>query len=309
MSAPTILIVSPVRNEAAHIERLARSLAAQKVAPSAWMVLDDGSTDDTWAILQSLRGEVPFLLFRRASTDCEVECGRDRLAAAAAPRAFNAALEGFDPSEFDFIGKLDGDVELPPDYFERLLERFATDPDLGIACGDLVERFDDGWRRIAIPSHHVHGALKLYRRSCFQAIGGVRETLGWDTIDEVTARALGYHTRSYRDIVVKHHRHWGSADGKLRGRARHGRAAWLLGYGPGWAALRALKLMTVRPVGISGLSFYYGYLRAAARRDARLDPSFRALMRAELRRRATNRAGQMISRKAPVPTYVAQDHK
>jgi glycosyltransferase involved in cell wall biosynthesis len=302
MAGSAILIASPVRNEAEHIRRMARSLAAQTVRPRAWVVVDDGSTDETWEILESLREEIPFLHIRRAGAKQEpLSAARDRLAAAAAPRAFNAALEGFDVAEFDFIGKLDGDLELPPDYFERLLAQFDLNPKLGIAGGDLVERVDDGWRRIAIPAHHVHGALKLYSRACFEAVGGVRNTLGWDTIDEVTARALGYHTRSYRDIVVKHHRHWGSADGTLRGRARHGRAAWILGYTPTWATVRSLKLMTVRPMGVSGLSFLYGYVQAAIVRTPRTDPSFRALMRAELQQRSRHEARQLIRRTPPTP--------
>jgi poly-beta-1,6-N-acetyl-D-glucosamine synthase len=302
MPGAEILIASPVRNEAKHLRRMARSLAAQTVRPRAWVVVDDGSTDETWEILQSLREEIPFLHIRRACAKGEpLSAARDRLAAAAAPRAFNVALEGFDVAGFDFIGKLDGDVELPPDYFERLLANFDLNPKLGIACGELVERFDDGWRRIPVPAHHVHGALKLYRRSCFQAIGGVRNTLGWDTIDEVTARALGYHTRSYRDIVVKHHRHWGSADGTLRGRARHGRAAWILGYTPTWVTIRSLKLMTVRPVGVSGISFLYGYVYAAILRSPRTDARFRGLMRAELKQRGRHAARQLIQRSPRTP--------
>lgn len=299
MITASILIVSPVRDEASHIERMATSMAAQSVAPRRWIVLDDGSTDDTWAILDGLQREIPFLYPMRTTRLEEMASARDRLAAAAAPRAFNEALQRTDNSTFEFIGKFDGDLELPGDYFERLLERFAGDARLGIASGDLIECFDGDWRRIAIPPHHVPGATKLYRRDCFEAIGGLRNTLGWDTIDEVTARAIGYRTRSYREIVVKHHRHWGSADGKLRGRARHGRAAWILGYGPAWTALRSLKLMTVRPVGVSGLAFMLGYLDAAARRGPRADEAFRSMMRSELRDRL-----RISSRPAPPPASV-----
>jgi len=296
MNESSILIVSPLRNEAQHIERMARSLAQQTVVPHTWLAFDDGSTDETWSILQALRPEISFLTPRRATAGGRaLESDRDRLAAAAAPRAFNAALDGFDPAAFSFIAKIDGDVELPPDYFEHLLERFDRDPRLGIASGDMIEEYPDGWRRIAIPAHHVPGAVKLYTRACFEAIGGIANTLGWDTIDEVTARALGFRTRSYRDIQVKHNRHWGSADGTLRGRARHGRAAWILGYPLGWAGLRSAKLATVRPLGVSGLAFLYGYLDAATRRPPRTDPEFRRLMRAELRGRARRRLRGLIT--------------
>jgi poly-beta-1,6-N-acetyl-D-glucosamine synthase len=292
----SILIVSPVRNEADHIERVARAVAAQTVPPDLWIVVDDHSTDGTREILSALRGEIGFLRVIGAPAANELPAHRDRLGAAAAPRAFNAGLRTVDASAYDFVCKLDGDVELPPDYFEQLLRRFDADAGLGIACGDLVEQFGDEWRRIAIPEHHVHGALKLYSRRCFADIGGVRDTLGWDSIDEATARRLGYTTRSFRDVIVRHNRHWGSADGKLRGRARHGVAAWIIGYGPGWAFVRSLKLASVRPRGVSGGAFLFGYLRAALRGTARVEPELRRHVRSELRGRARRVARRVILR-------------
>ena len=124
--------------------------------------------------------------------------------------------------------KLDGDIELKPDYFRELIERFAADPALGLAGGVLDEpTADGGFRRIQIPRVHVHGALKLYSRECFEAIGGVQERLGWDTIDETYARMRGFTAWSFPDLVSIHHRPLGSADGTVRGHARHGECAYI----------------------------------------------------------------------------------
>ena len=289
MSPPSrqrLLVVSPVRNEAAHIERLVASVAAQTRPPDEWIVVDDGSDDGTGELLRSLAPRAPFMRVVPGPPGNLPVTARDRLALAAAPRAFNAGLDR-GRGDYTHVAKLDGDVELPPDYYERLLERLRWDEDLGIVCGDLVESTASGWRRLAIPPHHVHGALKLYTRACLEAIGGVRECLGWDTIDETYARMRGFRTRSFPDLVARHLRPAATADGALRGRARHGRCAWIAHFGLGWVALRSLKVgARMRPRGLSGLAFLCGYLHAGLTRVPRVeDREFRRFVRGELRGR------------------------
>jgi poly-beta-1,6-N-acetyl-D-glucosamine synthase len=280
-----LLVVTPVHNEASHLELVARSMAAQERAPDLWMIVDDDSEDETPELARRLAGEIPFartliLPPRPASS------GRDRLAEAAAPRAFNAGLRAAGAGSFTHLAKLDGDVELPPEYYDELLRRMRRDPELGIACGDLVEPDGDGWRRLPIPPHHVHGALKLYTRACFEEIGGVREILGWDTVDETYARMRGWRTRSFSDVVARHHRPSASAQGLLRGRARHGACAYVAHFSLPWVALRSLKVALKPPLGLSGAAFLYGYLRAAALSTEQVeDPEFRRFVRRELRGR------------------------
>jgi glycosyltransferase involved in cell wall biosynthesis len=279
-----VLIISPVRNEAAHIGRVARSVAAQTLAPVAWVVVDDGSTDDTLAQLRELEREIDFLQVHARPADPEPVV--DRLAIAAAPRTFNYGLRMADGVDFTHIVKLDGDIDLPPDYFERLFERFDGDPEIGMACGNLIEPRGGKMVLLPIPPTHVHGALKCYTRACWDAIGGVQDRLGWDTIDETYARMRGFRTRNYMDIMAIHLRPHASADGTLRGRARHGRCAYIAHFGPVWIALRSLKIARSRPVGISGLAFLYGYVRAWARRVEQVpDREFRRFARRELRLR------------------------
>jgi poly-beta-1,6-N-acetyl-D-glucosamine synthase len=284
---PRILVVSPVRNEAAHIERVVRAVAAQELPPARWIVIDDGSTDGTLEILRSLAPEVPFIEVRQAPVDTPHSGARDRLARAAAPRNFNAGLAGVDWSQYTHVMKLDGDIEMPPSYLRILMERFAGDTNLGLAGGVLDEpRPGQEPRRLAIPRHHVHGALKCYTRACFVAIGGVHERLGWDTIDETYARMRGFSTVSFEDLVSVHHRQWGTADGALRGWARLGECAYITQYPFLWAVLRAAKLACARPRLIVGAAYLYGYCRSAVRRTERVrDAAYRQFTHRELRQR------------------------
>lgn len=287
---PRILIVSPVRNEARHIEKVARAVAAQELAPARWVVIDDGSTDGTYELLKELEREIDLLEVTRAPTVGEGSDGRgpkDRLAHAIEVHNFNLALAEVDSEQYTHVMKLDGDIELPLDYLRVLMERFGEDPSLGLAGGVLVEPTPEGGtRRILIPSHHVHGALKCYSRACFEAIGGVQERLGWDTIDGTYARMRGFQTRNFRDLVSIHHRPIASADGRLRGRARHGECAYITHYGPVWVALRSLKVARNSPVGLSGIAFVYGYTRAWVTRVERVpDREYRRFVRREINRR------------------------
>ena len=249
-------------------------------------MIDDGSSDGTLEQLRELSAEVPFMRVLKSDRDRRSD-GPDRLAHAPEVRNFNAALATVDWRQYTHVMKLDGDVELPPNYLSVVLARFAADSRLGLAGGVLMEPAAAGGPRIIpIPRHHVHGAVKCYSRACFTAIRGIQERLGWDTIDETYARMSGFATRSFPEIVAVHHRPWGSADGVLRGLARHGECAYITHYQPLWVALRSLKLARNRPRALSGAAFLYGYVRAAARHTDRVsDSAYRDFTRRELRRR------------------------
>ena len=247
-----LLIVSPVRNEDAYLELVADALERQTRQPDLWVVADDGSTDRTPEILARLAERLSFLQVIRVTKPPTPGPVKDRLAIAAEARSFNIGLNAVSWQSFTHIAKLDGDTELPPHYFERLLAEFERDPRLGLAGGLYADPDpqggEDAWKVVPIPlEHHVPGTLKCYSRECFEAIGGIPERLGWDTIDETYARMRGYRTRAFAELVAHHHRPWGSADGTLRGRARHGQCAYIAQFPLPWITLRAFKVARARP--------------------------------------------------------------
>lgn len=254
-------------------------------------MVDDGSTDRTPEILAELSERIDFLEVLDTAKLPQIGAVPDRLATAAEARAFNLGLNSVTFRDFSHIAKLDGDTELPPRYFESLLAEFERDPRLGLAGGLYADPdpsgTGDGWKIIPVAvDHHVPGTLKCYSLACFEAIGGIQERLGWDAIDETYARMSGYRTRAFTNLVAHHHRPWGSADGTLRGRARHGECAYIVHFTLPWVALRSFKEATSRPRGLSGLAFFYGYLSSAIRRAPQVeDQVFRKFVRRELRSR------------------------
>src|SRR5689334_7557862 len=122
-----LLVISPVRNEARHLERVARTIAAQTRPPDLWVLVDDHSSDGTDKLAERLSAEHEFVVALRAPDHPPLEDPRDRLASAVAPRTFNFGLASVDWRRFTHVVKLDGDIELPPGYFERILARFEED--------------------------------------------------------------------------------------------------------------------------------------------------------------------------------------
>ena len=188
--------------------------------------------------------------------------------------AFYDGYESLASAEWEFIAKLDGDVGLEPNYFESCFERFHQDPKLGI-CGGMMHCLKHGELKLeSNPVFHVRGPIKLYRRACWETIGGLIKAPGWDTVDEVQANRLGWSTRSFSDLKVIHYRPTGAEQGAWRDGVKMGRAAYVSGYHPMFMAAKCVRRMVQKPYIVVAVAHGYGFVTGYVKRIPRVnDPA------------------------------------
>jgi biofilm PGA synthesis N-glycosyltransferase PgaC len=255
-------VVTPARDEADNLPRLADSLARQTVLPLAWHIVDNGSTDGTDRVAQEIAAQHPWVRLLSIPGASSAERG------APAVRALLAGIAALDEPP-DVVINVDADISFQPDYFERLLAKFTSDPSLGIASGGLLEFERDAWRPRHLTGSTVLGASRAYRWQCLQEIMPLEQRMAWDGLDEFKANAGGWRTQAFEDIWVNHHRREGARDGtSWAARRNQGHAAHYIGYRPWYLVLRAVWQARRDP---SALAMISGYAAAALRREPRFD--------------------------------------
>jgi glycosyltransferase involved in cell wall biosynthesis len=283
------VVISPVRDEARFIEKTLESMIHQTIQPVEWIIVNDGSTDGTESIVQRYAQEYPWIRL--------VNLG-DRGVRQRGKGVVEAFYAGFDvlTEPFDYVVKLDGDVSFEPNYFEALLSEFSADPQLGIAGGGLYEMPDGKTWKLNTTQDHVRGATKVYRRECFEAIGGLKPSMGWDGIDEWTALSLGWKVRSILDLIFFHYRFTGAATGFLKSFYEQGYGAFRMGYHPLYILARGLRRMRNRPYITGGLAMIWAYIVAWLRQEEKLaDPAVvRYIRQIQLKKLFGLLAGQPI---------------
>ena len=267
------VLITPARNEEANIERAIESMITQTVRPEKWVIVNDGSSDSTAAIVDR---------YAQAHTWIErldMPAHRDRSFAAKA-RCFNHAYQCVRQLEFDVVGNLDADLSFEPDYLQFLLDKFAQMPDLGVAGTVFREDGYDTRRDSFEGVNHVAGGCQLFRRGCFEAVGGYvpNPAGGVDWIAVTTARMLGWQTRSFDEKFFFHHRSLGTAErSPLAALFSYGEKDYYLGNHPLWQLLRVGYRSFKKPRVTGGVALAAGYLWAGLRRIPR--PVTRELMR------------------------------
>jgi poly-beta-1,6-N-acetyl-D-glucosamine synthase len=272
------LLISPCRDEAQYLRRTLDSVAAQSVPPTLWVVVDDGSTDGTPAILEEYARRLPYLRVVRRTDRGRREVGRGVI------EAFYAGLATVRLEDFDYLCKLDMDLDLPVHYFELLIQRMESDPRVGTTSGKPWFVLPPSGALVPeiCGDEMSVGMTKFYRVACFKEIGGFVRQVMWDGIDCHRARMLGWIAESVdlEPLRFVHLRPQGASQkGIWTGRLRAGFGQYFMGTSPLYYLAVALRRVPTHPVMIGSVAMLWGYLRSWLKGLPRYDdPEFRRFL-------------------------------
>lgn len=258
---PTYVLITPARNEAEFIELTLKSMVAQTAPPLKWVIVSDGSTDGTDEIVRKYAADHPWIELVRMPER------KDRHFAGKV-YAFNSGYDRVQNLDFDIVGNLDADVSFEPEHFEFLIRKMGEIPQLGVAGAPFREgtyQYDYRFTNI----ENVWGGCQLFRRECFDAIGGYMPLKGGciDHVAVLSARLRGWQTRTFPERFCLHHRQMGTAlQGGLAARFKLGAKDYSVGNHPLWELFRTFYQMTQRPLVIGGLALGSGYAWSLLRR-------------------------------------------
>lgn len=259
MKSSDYVVITPARNEARSIEMTIQSVIAQSVLPLKWVIVSDGSTDGTDDIVNRYAADHDWIELLRISE-------RKERHFAGKVFAFNAGWERLRGLNYKFICSLDGDITFEPGYFAFLLDKMTTDPALGLAGTPFRELSGESYDYRFVSIDHVSGACQLFRRECFETIGGYTPVKGGgiDHIAVISARMKGWKTRTFTEKYCLHHREIGTAQvGPVTAKFKLGRKDYAIGNHPLWELFRSAYQMTRRPILLGGLALGAGYFWAS----------------------------------------------
>lgn len=250
------VLITTARNEEQYLGETIESVIHQTVLPIKWVIVSDGSTDKTEAIVKKYLPGHPWM-------DLVVRPKRAERSFSGKADAFNQACERVNNLNYDYIGNLDADVSFEEDYFEYLLGELARDPELGVAGTDYVEGEFHSYRDSYISENHVNGQIQMFRRTCFTEIGGYLPIPygGIDWVAVTTARMKGWKTRSFSDHTFNHLRRMGTEGTNVFGaRFHYGKKDYFLGGHPLWQIFRSTFQITKKPYFLGGTMLFLGYI-------------------------------------------------
>jgi glycosyltransferase involved in cell wall biosynthesis len=280
----TYVLITPARNEADYIELTIQSMIEQTSPPLKWVIVSDGSTDGTDDIVKKYLHAYPWMELVRTPERKERHFSGKVL-------AFNAGYEKVKNLSYNIIGNLDADLSFDKDYFEFLLSKFIENPKLGVAGTPFVE--DEKHYNFKFAStDHVSGACQLFRKNCFEEIGGYIpiKAGGIDWTAVTTARMKGWTTRTFVEKTCTHHRKIGTGgNGKLTAQFKYGQKNYFLGGHPLWHLSRSIFQMKNKPYIIGGILLLWGYTWAFITRMERpISKELMAFYRTEQMQRLKN---------------------
>lgn len=248
-------IVIPAHNEAQFIGLTLESLANQTVLPAKVVVVNDNSTDETEAIVNSFIEKYNWTSLVNTTSEAQ------HLPGSKVILAFNKGLETLD-NQYDFIVKADADLIFPPNYFETIMQHFQSDTKIGMAGGFCYIEKNGNWiLENLTDKDHIRGALKAYRKECFQQIDGLRPAMGWDTVDELLCRFYNWKIKTDESLHVKHLKPTGANYNKAS-RYKQGEAFYTLGYGFWITAIASVKLAIRKGKPLLFIDYLTGFWKA-----------------------------------------------
>ena len=261
------ILITPVKNEEKNLSHLIRSVINQTIKPSLWVIIDDGSADNTPNMIKKAREEYEWIQSIRLDSTV-----RDRLLhlANVVKKGFDFALEYCRNNgiNYNYLGNVDADVLLEKSYFESLIKKFEENPILGLACGGRW--IFDGNRTIHIKIRLPYGGALLIRKECFEDCGGIPQSYAWDSVLNIKAILKGWEIKRFNDIRYFSLRPGYSAEGLWKGNKEHGEEYYFLGFNLFHVLIKGLKMSFKRPY-YPGFAYLYGYFKSLLLRKKKIN--------------------------------------
>lgn len=257
------VLVSPVRDESMNIVKTLDSVVNQTIKPSLWIIVNDGSTDNTVDIVKRYMKKYPWIKL------IDLPDRGFRLPGKGIMDAFYKGFDSIGDIAWDFVVKLDCDLSFDFDYFENIFKEFIKNPKLGLASGKtyLPVNGDVGNLKLEwCPDTCTRGPCKVYSKKFFEKTGGPLRERGWDTLDDIAALLAGMDSRSFSEYKIIHYRPIGTLTNTHKGvksRIQMGQNFYYIGYHPLFVLLKTIKMFfTDKPVFVAGLFFCFGYFKS-----------------------------------------------
>ncbi len=269
------LIISSVRNEEDLVEQTIQAVLKQTKRPVEWIIVNDGSTDKTAEIVKKYTDQHKWIKL------VSIEDRGYYYPGTGVVNVVKKGLENITQNGWEFLVKLDCDITVEEDYFENLIKEFQKNDKLGIASGAVFLNTGEELIKEKSQSDHPWGASKVYRKTCFDEIGGLKPIPGWDLADLLSAQMKGWETHCFDDYKILHYRESGSRrSGITEGKFLLGRFLFRYGYNVFYAIIKGLYRIPERPYVIGGLGIIGGYVFAFLKNEERLfDKEMRKFLR------------------------------